>query len=107
MTVSLISFCFNNTESGDADGMKAARFVPVQKTFIIGLSASNLDLSVEEITSAKILEHLVRIHTMLAVVAGRGSDAHSNYCTLAWGFLSRLMQVCYVLNPGSKERMIL
>eukprot|EP00057_Strongylocentrotus_purpuratus_P019582 XP_011674056.1 PREDICTED: cilia- and flagella-associated protein 46-like [Strongylocentrotus purpuratus] len=80
-------------ESGDADGMKAARFVPVQKTFVIGLSASNLDLSVEEITSAKILEHLVRIHTMLAVVAGRGSDAHSNYCTLAWGFLSRLMQV--------------
>ncbi|XP_041476710.1 cilia- and flagella-associated protein 46-like isoform X5 [Lytechinus variegatus] len=80
-------------ESGDADGNESSRYIPVQKTSVIGLSASNLDLSVEEITSAKILEHLIRIHTMLAVVAGRGTDAHSNYCILAWGFLSRLMQV--------------
>ena len=83
--------------------MDASRFIPVQKTSVIGLSASSLDLSVEEITSAKILEHLVRIHTMLAVVAGRGSDAHSNYCTLAWGFLSRLMQVCHIMNYRFKR----
>ncbi|XP_072177207.1 cilia- and flagella-associated protein 46-like [Diadema setosum] len=77
----------------EADGMDAARYIPIKKESIIGLSASSLDLTAEEITSAKILEHLVRIHTMLAVVAGRGSEAHRNYCLLAWGFLTRLMQV--------------
>ena len=71
----------------------AARFIPVKKQSVIGLSASNLNLSASELTSIKQLEHLVRIHIMLAKTAGRDSPMHTSYCMLAWGFLIRIWQV--------------
>ncbi|XP_022091640.1 cilia- and flagella-associated protein 46-like isoform X3 [Acanthaster planci] len=79
----------------DSEGeeSKAARFIPIKKQSVIGLSASNLNLSAAELTSVKQLEHLVRIHTMLAKMAGWGSPMHKTYCLLAWGFLIRIWQV--------------
>ncbi|XP_071793797.1 cilia- and flagella-associated protein 46-like isoform X3 [Asterias amurensis] len=80
------------TDSEGEDSM-AARFIPVKKQSVIGLSASNLNLSASELTSIKQLEHLVRIHIMLAKTAGRDSPMHTSYCMLAWGFLIRIWQV--------------
>ncbi len=67
--------------------------IPVKKESVIGLSVSNLNLTAAELTSVRQLEHLVRVHVMLAIMAGRGSPAHNSYCMLAWGFLQRIWQV--------------
>ena len=77
----------------EGEDTKAARFIPIKKQSVIGLSASNLNLSASELTSVKQLEHLVRIHVMLARMAGRESPMHTSYCLLAWGFLIRIWQV--------------
>ena len=72
---------------------KDAAYVPTKKESVIGLSVSNINLMASELTSIRQLEHLVRIHVMLAMMAGRGSSQHNSYCLMAWGFLKQIWQV--------------
>ena len=67
--------------------------IPTKKASVIGLSVSNIHLTAADLTSIRQLEHLVRVHIMLAIMAGRGSPQHNSYCLLAWGFLKQIWQV--------------
>ena len=80
------------------DAQDEPSIIPVKKESVIGLSVSNLNLTASELTSVRQLEHLVRVHVMLAMMVGRGSPAHNSYCLMAWGFLQRIWQVCNTMN---------
>ncbi|XP_033126439.1 cilia- and flagella-associated protein 46-like [Anneissia japonica] len=82
-----------NHGSDSEEEINAADFIPVKRQTVVGLSTTNLLLNVVELTSVKQLEYLFRVHVMLALMSGRASPHHKEYCLLAVGFLNRIWQV--------------
>ena len=67
---------------------------------MIGLRPSDVTVKLEDITDIRQLETLMRVHVMLAQVAGHSSPHSRDYVLLAYAFLYRIWQVRSVLASG-------
>ncbi|CAH3151990.1 unnamed protein product [Porites lobata] len=80
----------------------AARYIPGERQSLIGVRPSDVAVKLEDITDIRQLETLMRIHIMLAQVAGYSSPHSRDYVLIAYSFLHRIWQV----SISSAERML-
>ncbi|KAL9983920.1 hypothetical protein ACROYT_G006166 [Oculina patagonica] len=79
------------SESGSE--LDASKYVPEEHRSLIGLRPSDVAVKLEDITDIRQLETLMRVHVMLAQVAGHSSPHSRDYVLLAYAFLCRIWQV--------------
>ena len=60
---------------------------------MIGVRPSEVAVKLEDITDIRQLETLMRVHVMLAQVAGHSSPRSRDYVLMAYAFLYRIWQV--------------
>lgn len=73
--------------------MDAAKFIPGERQSLIGVRPSDVAVKLEDITDIRQLETLMRVHVMLAQVAGHSSPHSRDYVLMAYAFLYRIWQV--------------
>ena len=78
----------------DSDSeLMASKYVPTKQRSVIGLRPSDISVKMDDIFDVRQMETLMRIHVMLAQIAGRSSPHHKDYVLLAYAFLLRIWQV--------------
>lgn len=87
----------NDLRSESESEVDASKYVPEEHRSVIGLRPSDVTVKLEDITDIRQLETLMRVHVMLAQVAGHSSPHSRDYVLLAYAFLYRIWQVRNVL----------
>ncbi|XP_074608699.1 cilia- and flagella-associated protein 46-like [Acropora palmata] len=77
----------------ESESVDTAKLVPGQHHSLFGVQPSGQALKVEDITDIRQLENLIRVHVMLAHVAGHCSPHSVDYVLMAYAFLYRILQV--------------
>ncbi|KAJ7392503.1 Cilia and flagella associated protein 46 [Desmophyllum pertusum] len=83
----------NDARSESGSELDASKYVPEEHHSVIGLRPSEVAVKIEDITDIRQLETLMRVHVMLAQVAGHSSPHSKDYVLLAYAFLYRIWQV--------------
>ena len=83
----------NNARSDSESEVDASKYIPEEHRSVIGLRPSDVTVKLEDITDIRQLETLMRVHVMLAQVAGHSSPHSRDYVLLAYAFLYRIWQV--------------
>lgn len=83
----------NDARSESESEVDASKFVLEEHRSVIGLRPSDVNVNLEDITDIRQLETLMRVHVMLAQVAGHSSPHSTDYVLLAYAFLYRIWQV--------------
>ena len=91
--LSNISDDHNDVRSESGSEVDASKFVPGEHRTVIGVRPSDVTVKVQDITDIRQLETLMRVHVMLAQVAGHSSPHSRDYVLLAYAFLYRIWQV--------------
>ena len=81
----------------ESESVDAAKLVPGQHHSLFSVQPSGQALKVEDITDIRQLENLMRVHVMLAHVAGHCSPHSVDYVLMAYAFLYRILQVTDVV----------
>jgi len=81
--------------------LDAAKYIPGERQSMIGVRPAEVAVKIEDITDIRQLENLMRVHIMLAQVAGHSSPHSRDYVLMAYAFLYRIWQV----SISSAERM--
>jgi len=87
----------NDAKSDSESEVDASKYIPEEHRSVIGLRPSDVSVKLEDITDIRQLENLMRVHVMLAHVAGHSSTHSRDYVLLAYAFLYRIWQVRNVL----------
>lgn len=90
----------NNARSDSESEVDASKYIPEEHRSVIGLRPSDVTIKLEDITDIRQLETLMRVHVMLAQVAGHSSPHSRDYVLLAYAFLYKIWQVKSVLASG-------
>lgn len=96
-----ISGDHNDARSESESELDASKYVPEGHRSLIGLRPADVAVKLEDITDIRQLETLMRVHVMLAQVAGHSSPHSRDYVLLAYAFLYRIWQVRNVLASSS------
>ena len=83
----------NDARSESESEIDASKYVPEEHRSVIGVRPSDVTVKMEDITDIRQLETLMRVHVMLAQVAGHSSPHSRDYVLLAYAFLYRIWQV--------------
>ena len=83
----------NDARSDSESEVDASKYIPEEHRSVIGLRPSDVTVKLEDITDIRQLETLMRVHVMLAQVAGHSSPQSRDYVLLAYAFLYRIWQV--------------
>ena len=73
--------------------LDAAKYIPGERQSMIGVRPAEVAVKIEDITDIRQLENLMRVHIMLAQVAGHSSPHSRDYVLMAYAFLYRIWQV--------------
>lgn len=93
-----ISDDHNDERSENDSEIDAAKYIPGERQCLIGVRALDVTVKLEDITDIRQLETLMRIHIMLAKVAGYSSPHSRDYVLIAYSFLHRIWQVIYMIH---------
>ena len=93
-----ISDDHDDERSENDSEIDAARYIPGERQSLIGVRPSDVAVKLEDITDIRQLETLMRIHIMLAQVAGYSSPHSRDYVLIAYSFLHRIWQVIFVIH---------
>lgn len=92
--------CSINISDDHSDGrsekeseLDAAKYIPGERQSMIGVRPAEVAVKIEDITDIRQLENLMRVHIMLAQVAGHSSPHSRDYVLMAYAFLYRIWQV--------------
>lgn len=83
----------NDVRSESGSEIDASKYVPGEHRSVIGVRPSEVTVQVQDIIDIRQLETLMRLHVMLAQVAGNSSPHSRDYVLLAYAFLHRIWQV--------------
>ena len=87
----------NDARSGSESEVDESKYILGEHRSVIGVRPSDVTVKLEDITDIRQLETLMRVHVMLAQVAGHSSPHSRDYVLLAYAFLYRIWQVRSVL----------
>lgn len=88
-----ISDHYSDGRSENESELDASKYILGERQSLIGVRPSEVAVKLEDITDIRQLETLMRVHIMLAQVAGHSSPRSRDYVLMAYAFLHRIWQV--------------